>query len=417
MDDKRTPMEAEVLEMPGQWEASCPEDFYGTSAKPGPRRSHAWFWICVGLVVIAVCTFSVVAALLRVRLEKQDGGWRLSVQSPESPAETENGVRDLNVTGSENYVPMRGGSGSIRLSTEAWEGENLSPSAVYAQVSPAVVCVQVDSYYGSDVCTGVVITADGYVLSASQGLVNATTITVNFSDGTARAARRIGEDRNSGLCLLKVEAKGLPAVSFAVDGQLAVGQGVYCVCNPYGSQLPNVFCTGMLAASRTVELGGRSYGLLQAAVQPQGLGYGCPILDGRGRVLGLTTAIGSRLVSGDDPCFALCAKDLEQIVAELGNEDAGDGLWLGLEVSEIPEDYLLLCRFPGRLWIDEIASGSPADGVLKQYDVITAVDGVEVDTAEDFDAMIAAHSAGDWVWLKIYRSGNWYRIRLPVLVK
>lgn len=417
MDDKRTPMEAEVLELPPQTEPSCPDDFYGTAARPLPRRSHAWVWVCAGLAVIAVCTFSVVAALLHVRLENGDGGWRLSMQSSEETETPQDGVRDLDVSGEADYVPRRGPGGSIQISTEESGGDNLAPAAVYAQVSPAVVCVEAESYYGSESCSGVVLSADGYVLTASLGLSGYSSITVSFSDGGALSAKRIGEDRVTGLCLLKVEAEGLRTVTFAADDSASVGQGVYCVCSPYGSQLPNVFCTGMLALSRSVELGGREYGLLQAAVQPQGVGYGCPILDGRGRLLGLTTPIGKRLVSGEDPCFAVCAGDLQRIVAELGSTAAGESAWLGLEVSEIPEDYRLLCGFPGSLWIDEVEPGSPADGVLLQYDVITAVDGEEVATAADFERLISSRAVGDWVWLMIYRSGNWYRIHLPVLAR
>lgn len=416
MDDKRTPMEAEVLEMP-QRAASCPEDFYGTSAKPCPRRSHAWVWICVGLSVIAICTISVVAAIRHVRLEKRNGNWSLSMQETEAPAETGEAIRDLDAAGSRDYVPMRGGSGSIRLSTEEGTGENLAPAAVYARVSPAVVSIQAESYYGSESCTGVVLTADGYLLSAAQSLGRAASITVSFSDGSSMSAKRIGEDRSSGVCLLKVEASGLQTVSFAVDGKAVVGQGVYCICNPYGSQLPNVFCTGMLALSRSVELSGREYELLQAAIQPQSAGYGCPILDAQGRVLGLTTPIGRGLVSGEDPCFAVGAADLEQLVADLADASASDGGWLGLLVTEIPEDYYVFCGFPSRLWIDEIEAGSPADGVLKQFDVITAVDGVEINSAAEFETQIAARGEGDWVWLTIYRSGKWYRIHLPVLAR
>lgn len=416
MDDKRTPMEAEVLEMPQQ-AASCPEDFYGTSAKPCPRRSHAWAWICVGLSVIALCTFSVVAAFRHVRLENRNGNWSLSMQDTEATAETGDAIRDLDAAGSRDYVPMRGGSGSIRLSTEEGTGESLTPAAVYARVSPAVVSIQAESYYGTESCTGVVLTADGYILSAAQSLGSAASISVSFSDGAAMSAERVGEDRVSGVCLLKVEASGLQTVSFAADGKTSVGQGVYCLCNPYGSRIPNVFCSGMLSVSRSVELSGRDFELLQAAVQPQSPGYGCPILDAQGRVLGITTPIGRRLVSGEDPCFALSAADLEQLVADLADSSMSYSSWLGLQVSEIPEDYYLFCGFPSRLWIDEIEAGSPADGVLKQFDVVTAVDGVDVSSAAEFEAQIAARSEGDWVWLTIYRSGKWYRIHLPVLAR
>lgn len=413
MDDKRTPMEAEVQELPQSREPVCPEDFYGTAARPQPRRNYAGVWICVGLLVIAVCTFSVVAALLHVQVEDRDGGWRLSMRAPEATEVPEETVNSLDPAEGEVYISSRGGS-AVRLPRAEAEQEGLTPSEIYARVSSGVVCVQVDSYYGSSVSTGVVISADGYILSAAEGLNNAGTVTVSFSDGSSCSAVRAGEDRISGVCLLKAEAQGLSPLSFSAENDLTVGQRIYCVCNPYGSQLPNVFYEGILSACGSAELGGRSYTLLQSSVQTREIGYGCPIFDSRGRVLGITTPIGQRLVSGEDPCFAVSGADLEQIMERFESDDSGEGLWLGLEVSEIPDEYRLLYSFPGSLWIDEVAAGSAPYGVLYQYDVITAVDGESVSTAEDFNRIISAHAVGDRVRLTLYRSGKWYTILLPV---
>ncbi len=416
MDDKRTPMEAEVLEMPRPSQPVCPDSFYGTAAKPRPRRSHAGLWICVGLAVIALCTFYVVDTLLRVRVEKRDGGFRLDMQEPAATEAQDDPVRDLLVTvgGSADYdLPQQ--SGAVRLPVADGAGDSLSPEEIYAKLSPAVVCVTVEGYYDSSVCTGVVISPDGYILSASGDLSSASALTVSFSDGRSMSVQCVGEDRVTGLCLLKAEAENLSTAVFASDAAPAVGSEVYCVCNPYGSQMPNLFRSGMLALSRSVELGGQSYGLLQSSAQ-QGAGSGCPLLDSRGRILGLTAPIGKRLVSGEDPCFAVCTADLERIVAQL-DSSAGEGCWLGLEVSDIPEEYQFLYGFPGSVWIDSVARGSAPDGVLLQYDVITSVDGETVNSAADFENILARHKVGDRVRLLLYRSGKWYTVLLPVTAR
>ncbi len=417
MDDKRTPMEAEVQELPQQREPVCPENFYGTSARPRPRRSHAGLWISVGLAVIALCTFSVVAAMSHVRLERRDGSLRLAMLGSEETKGAEEGPRDLDIPEGESYVAAQNGAGeSVRLSLVPGVGESLSPSEIYRRVSAGVVCVQLDSYYGSSVNTGVVVSADGYILSASEGLTNTTGITVTLSDGSAYAAKRVGEERTSGVCLLKIEAQNLSAVSFSA-GEETVGENVYCVCNPYGSQIPNLFYEGMLSACQSLRVSGTDYTILQSSAQLQQVGYGCPILDKRGRVLGLTTPIGQRIVSGDDPCFAVSARDLEAIVSAFEDADSSDSLWLGLEVSDIPEEYQFLYGFPGSVWIDGVGVGTAPDGVLYQYDVITAVDGTELTDAEAFEEIIDSHKAGDWVRLTIYRSGKWYSIQLPVTAR
>ena len=416
MDDRRTPMEAEVQELSAQREPVCPEDFYGTAARPQARRDHTWAWISLGLAVIAISTFSVVATLLNVRVETRDGAWRLSLQGQEETQAPEDPVRSLEVAAADTYTPEVREVGNVGLQLSETEGEALTASEVYAQVSPAVVCVEVESYYGIASYTGVILSSDGFILSATDGLTNAVSITVSLAEGETLPANRVGEDRLSGICLLKVDAQDLPTVVLSTE-QAAVGQRVYCLCSPYGSQLQNLFYEGMLSLSRTVEVSGRSCTVLQTSSQLSNVGNGCPILDSRGRVLGLTTPIGKRLVSGEDPCLALSVEDLLSVIVTFEGDGSGETVWLGLEVEDIPEDYLYLYGFPGSLWISDVALGSAPYGVLYQYDIITAVDGTEVTSAADFNRLLAAHSPGDRVKLTIYRSGKWYTIILPVITR
>lgn len=417
MDDRRTPMEAEVLELAWLQEDCGPEDSYGTALQPKPQRSYTGLWVCLGLIVIAVCTVSVLAALSKVRVESGEGGWRLALRETEETQAPEDPVQDLAASYDDRYVPVHGvGTEGLQLRTES-AGEALSPAEIYQSVSAAVVCVQTESYYGSSLETGVVVSADGYILSALDSRSTASSLTVSFADGRSFEAKRIGQDRNTGVCLLKIEASGLQTVRFAAGEAPAVGERVYWVSNPYGTALPNVFSEGMLSAKQSVELNGTAYTVLQSAGSAGSPGLGCPILDGSGRVLGLTTAIGSQLVSGTDPCLAVSAADLERIVASLEQSAGDEGCWLGLAVSDIPEEYLYFYGFPGSVWIDEVAVGTAAYGVLYPYDVITAVDGREISGAEEYESLISAHAPGDRVLLTIFRNGSFYRIALPVLQK
>lgn len=418
MDDKRTPMEAEVQELPVQREIICQEDFYGTAVKPKTRRSYVGFWIWMGIAVIAVCTVCVAAAVKHVRVENGDNGWRLAVQNTDSIAATEDAVKNLDVPeGTQAVSPAQQLTDDVSLPVTVTTGETLSPTEIYESVSSAVVCVEVSGYYGSETCTGVVITADGCVLSATEGLSGAVSITISFQDGTALSARRLGEDPTSGVCLLKVEAEGLKTVRFSGDTEPRVGQTVYSIGNPYGSQLPNVFSEGMISLNRTAELSGTSYRLMKSTASQDDPEYGCPILDERGLVIGITTPIGRRLVSGTDPCFAIAAEDLARILSGFDPSASDSDVWLGLEVSDIPEEYHDFYRFPGSVWIESVSAGSASDGILYQYDIITAIDGVELSSSAELSAILADHRAGDRVLLTIYRSGRFYNILLPVIAR
>ena len=415
MDDRRTPMEAEVQELPLPGAQCRADSFYGTSARPRTRRSHAWLWICVGLAVIAVCTFSVVGALSRLRLENGEGGWRLAMGETESTEEAPDPVRSLEVPKENRYVPAEiSGDGAVRLSRDAGAGAALSAEEIYRRVSPSVVCIQAESYFGTTVSTGVILTEDGYILTAAEGLKKAESLSVSLPDGTAYSARRIGEDRNTGVCLLKAEVEGLSPAVFASDAELSVGQRVYCVCNPYGSSIPNVFYEGMLSVRQELDYNGSRYTVLQSSILVQNNENGCPIVDDRGRVIGLNAPIGKRLVSGTEACLAVSAADLDRIVASFENLTDGQN-WLGLDVEDIPEEYRYFYGFPGSVWITDVAVGTPAYGVLLQYDVITAVDGVSLESSAALESLLASRASGDFVRLTIYRSGSFYSIVLPVL--
>ncbi len=418
MEDKRTPMEAEVQELPWKREPVCPEDFYGTAAKPRTRRSHNGLWICMSLILIAASTCSIAASILHLRLEKRDNGWEIVAVPPQTTEAAADPVENVEVTVADEYIVVSNGEpGSVQMRISTAGGDVLSPEAIYAQVSPAVVCVQVETYYGKSSYSGVVISEDGYILSATEGLTNAASVTVSFPDGAGFTASRVAEERSTGLCLLKVEASGLPTVAFAQDDALGIGQGIYCICNPYGTKIPNVFFDGMLAATGAVDVGDAAYTVLQTTAQLNNVGYGCPILDSRGLVVGLTSPVGKRILSGEDPCLAISAADLTRTIETFERSASSDACWLGLEVEEIPEDYQYLYGFPGSIWIAEIAVGAPPYGYLYEYDVVTAVDGVEVGSVAEFEKLLSVHAPGDRVQLTIFRSGNWYNIILPVMAR
>lgn len=419
MDDKRTPMEAEVQELPTRLRAGALTDSYGTAAKPRPRRTHTGIWIALGMTVILLCTASVVVALGHVRLVREDGRLHLSMERAKEPEETQNKVQNLPVTAVEGYVPAAGDRQEdvdLDLALEPGSDEALSPEQIYRQASPAVVCIQVESYYGNTFSTGVVISEDGFILTAAEDLSWAATVTVCFQDGTTCLAQLIGADQSTGVCLLKVEAQGLQTVRFSDAQTLAVGQKTYCVCNPYGSQIPNVFYEGMLSARRTLELDGYEMTVLQTSAQLQNVGWGCPILDSRAQVVGLTAPVGEWIASGTaSPSLALSAADLVQIVESLERTKTETRPWLGLEVGTIPESTRTFCGYPGTLWITGVARETPPYGVLFQFDVITQVNGVPVSTLAEYESLLAAAEPGKKVCLTIFRNDTFYEAWLPVM--
>ena len=418
MDDRMTPMEAEVLEMTVP-ACSEPQDSYGTAPRPKRKRSYVGLWIGIGLVVIGLCTFSAVATMFEVSLVRnEDGKLVLSMERPSGQTVNPNPVKDLIIpaegeTGA--AVPDRMIGGAEGVSLPASDGGNeLSAAELYRLVSPGVVCLELDSFYGTQYATGIVISSDGYILTAIGTGAEANTVTAVFSDSGTAAASRIGEDPVTGVCLYKANANGLTPLTFEQDPDYEVGAQIYCIGNPHGTTMSHVLYAGMLSGVDSVPLDGSTFTLLDTSTDLQSAGYGSPIFNTRGHVIGISSPIGTRLFSGDDPCFGISSADLSRIMDGFSEQRSGAGLWLGFEVESIPLQYQYLFNYPDGIWISDVARGTRVYGVLQPYDIILSVNGLNVRTPADFSTALEESEDG-YALIILYRSGKKYFAEVPVL--
>lgn len=419
MDDKLTPMEAEVLEMPRQKEE--PRDFYGTAAPQATKQDHTAMWILLGLVIIAFCTGSVLLAILDVRLSKDaQGRWTVSVVTPAAVGEqTGDEPGSLTIPETDLILPgtaqQDGGKARVVIQSPNQDAPD-DLALLYERVCRGVVCVEVQTYYGSSALTGVVLSRDGYILTASEGLSGALSITVTLPDGSQTSASRVGEDQTTGVALLSCQARDLTPAVFGGDDSLRVGDSVVTISNPYGSRMRNVMRDGVVSVLNREQVGGMELTLLASTAGPETVQPGCPVFNRFGQVVGITCPVGQSLsLDGSDPGFAVSATDLQAIVDRLSAGQSGSGVWLGLEVEQIPDAYQSYFQYPGRLWIGSVQPGSAAAEILYPWDVITKVDDTEVSTVEEFNAAVSAHRSGDQIKLTVYRAGRWYIATLPVV--
>lgn len=406
MDDRQTPLEAEVMELPSSSAEHEPENSYGTSAMPKPKHSYVWLWVVFGIAVIALSSFAVAATLFDVRLERRNGGWSLHMGTQVSAApapEIRNlpagtaAVPETESTGAQN--PLQ-----LHVSDDTSAAPNTA-SEVYTAVSPSVVCLRITTAYGTADVTAVVLSADGYLLTAATDFSRANQINAIFPDGETRTAQFVRMDRASGLTILKTDADRLQPVTFAPNESARVGQTVYCVSNPFGSVMQNVFSAGMLSAVQDGSLNGQTCTLLLSSCDRQSDGYGIPLFDEAGRLLGLTVPAARWLFSGmQDPCFALSSGDIQRIVGELtARSDANEDM-LGLVVEEIPANIVSYYGYPGSLWVAELRQDSPLIDYLRENDVITHVNGTRVTTEDEYRQALRDAAGLPHVTLTIYRS-------------
>ena len=181
--------------------------------------------------------------------------------------------------------------------------------AVAARVSPAVVTItseiagnQYDPFSipSSGVGSGFVFDSDGWILTNDHVIEGASTLTVSFKNGKSLKARVVAADRNADLAVLKVEATGLATVDIGTSKDLQVGQLLIAIGSPLGTFSDSVTSGILSATGRSItvtdyqaRLQRRMTNLLQtdAAINPGNSGG--PLLDARGLVIGINSAVAS----------------------------------------------------------------------------------------------------------------------------
>lgn len=424
MDDKRTPMEpAELLEMPEKQPE--PQESYGTSIPEKPKKSHTGLLIVLCILVIVLGSMVVMDSLFQLRIVREDGKLRLTLTNRDGDdGQTAAHMGTLTPSGGEDTVQSTQSADTdadVRLQiSQADPQQGLSAKELYNAVNPSVVCITTDGYNGTMTGTGVILTADGYILTTDDILSGALSVTVIFHDNDSAQATQVGEDSTTGIAVIKADADGLTPAQLGDPDSLSVGDRVISIGNPYGAQIHNVLSEGVVSAISTeAQVNGEKMTLMQTTASFGSGNNGCPVINTSGQVVGITTQVGQLLTdSGSDPNLAVSIVSAKQIVENLIHTGyASQSLWLGIEVAQIPIQYQIYCDYPGTIWISTVGSGTAASQALYVRDIITEVDGVRVETPEEYYEALSAHTIGDTVRLTIFRAGAWFQIELPLSAK
>lgn len=280
--------------------------------------------------------------------------------------------------------------------------------------------------------SGIVLDKEGHILTNYHVVENASKVEVTLFNGTACDARKIGVDPFTDIAVLKIDAPEaeLHPVSFGDSTQLLVGQKVYAIGNPFG--LESTLTSGIIS-SLNRSISGRSKirpirGTIQidAAINPGNSGG--PLLDTRGRMIGMNTAIASRVEQSSGVGFAIPSNTIQRIVPQIlrnGKVVRGD---VGIaRVLETDEGLVVLAlvgegaaeqsgiRGPTVRRIRERRNGSIYEGIgidRSTADIILSVNGVAVSKAEDFVAHVEENKPGDRITLTVLREGK--RVDVPV---
>jgi serine protease Do len=256
--------------------------------------------------------------------------------------------------------------------------------------------------------TGFIIDPSGIIVTNYHVAGRADSITVTLSDGRKLKAKLLGGDEKTDLAVLKVNSdKSLPFVEFGDGGKVKVGQPVMAVGNPFG--LGGTVTTGIVSArGRDIQSGPFDDYIQTDAAINRG-NSGGPLFDMDGRVIGINTAIFSPSGGSIGLGFAIPANVAQPVVNQLREHGRVERGLLGVQIQPVTAeiaDSLSLGSPKGAL----VASVEPNSAALKagvrSGDVITGVDGKQIDTVKDLTRAIAAAQPGSTVKLSLLRDGK-----------
>lgn len=256
--------------------------------------------------------------------------------------------------------------------------------------------------YGS----GVVLTADGLVLTNSHVVGNPQQLSVLLADGSVRAARLLGADTLTDLAVLRVEGGNLTPVALDRETPPEPGEPVLAVGAPFG--LAGTVTSGIISGHDRPYNGSDPVGYLQhdAAINPGSSGG--PLLDERGRLLGINTAIPEEARVHVGVSLAIPADLALRVAAELAAHGQVRRGWLGLGVQELEPDLAeaLGQRGGEGLLVSEVDAKSPARGVVTAGDVLLAGNGIAMTHVRDLARLVLALGPGETARLRLAREGT-----------
>lgn len=254
--------------------------------------------------------------------------------------------------------------------------------------------------------SGFVISADGYIVTNNHVIEDADEITVEFFDGSERAATLIGRDKNVDIALLKVEAdQDLPFVEFGNSDVARVGDWVMAMGNPLGQGFS--VSVGIISA-RNRELSGAYDDFIQTDAAINRGNSGGPLFNMDGDVIGVNTAILSPNGGSIGIGFSMASKVVGPVVDQLKEYGEVRRGWLGVNIGNVTDDIAeaLGMETPTGAIIRDVFDGPAKDAGLQSMDVIVKFDGQTVKDSGELVRLVGAAPVGKSVETVVLRDGD-----------
>jgi len=281
------------------------------------------------------------------------------------------------------------------------DGYSRTVAQVAAQVSPSVVNIRVQHQrkdaHGEGSGSGFVITPDGFIVTNSHVVHGAKTMTVTLADGQSYPAWLIGDDPESDLAVIRIDAPALVPARLGDSQSIRVGQIAIAIGSPYGfQQTVTAGVVSALGRSIRAQSGRLVDNIIQtdAALNPGNSGG--PLMNSRGEVIGVNTAV---ILPAQGICFAIASNTVELVAAWLIKEGRIRRSWIGVAGQNVPI-HTRVVRFH-RLPVTEgvlivgVEPHSPAaDAGLREGDILVAFKDEPVASIDQLQRRLVAAEIG-----------------------
>ena len=409
------------------YESDWDDRYYGTGNTEPPKERNGPMALMLILIIFLFGIITVLGILnirlfRELKLKKTESELSISFTTeatvpPETielrlPQEasleeevTESSLQLQQTPQSQENIPVEGG---------------LSLQEIYLRNIDSVVSISCAGYGSSSTGTGVILSADGYLVTNAHVVDGAGSIDVLLTDDRVFSADLVGSDEISDLAVLQIDAEGLIPARFGDSTQLRVGDTVAAIGDPLGIKYRGTYTDGIVSAiNRDVDMDGRTMTLIQTNAALNSGNSGGPLINCYGQVIGINTMkIGAFTDSAgvEGIGFAIPSATVKDIVDQLITQGYVSGRpTLGIEGEALSSFYQHYYRLPSGLYITHVESGSDAHAKgVEDGDMLLSVDNQRITTMDELKSVLFYREVGDVVETVIFRNGQQYRVELTL---
>lgn len=256
--------------------------------------------------------------------------------------------------------------------------------------------------------SGVVISADGYILTNNHVVADADEVRVSIGDSNKRyEAKIVGRDPQTDIAVLKIEASGLSPATFADSEQLQVGDVVLAIGNPFGigQSVSRGVVSALSRGGLDISLEIEDFIQTDAAINPGNSGGA--LMDTDGRVVGINTAILSGSGGFNGVGFAIPINLVRFVAEQIVNKGRVERGMLGVRIQDLTEDLSSEFGTEKGALVTELTPDSPAEKAgIKAGDVITKVNGTEIRDGRHLTVLVSQNAPDSEVAVDYLREGK-----------